>query len=404
MKSERRFGTRDAARTLAAIALSAAMTGLAWAEVPPAIEAGLRKMGPIVDPACTARLYRPSMPAKDITSGDSNIYPGIRVVRDQSFGTHPKDVVDIFTAEQGAAWRDVLIYVPGGGGDKIEIQNKESNAFYDNIGRWAARHGMVGVTMQRHASGSWDGGAKDISAMIQWLQANVSKYKGNSARMFIWAHSAGNVPVGTYIGRAELYGSRGVGLKGAIFMSAAPFNILPARTPPVDIPAMMAMFASAGKVCGESGGLQATAGALPGKSPGQPGGPPLPPPGGAEPAGPGTGARGAPPPMSGAPGAGGPAVDAATQLARSSLPGLTKSGVRIMLANAELDPGVDMTVDGGLTGFNKALNDALCAVGRQQCPTLLVARGHSHMSIVFSIDTTDTSVSDSVLTFIQSTR
>jgi hypothetical protein len=108
--------------------------------------------------------------------------------------------------------------------------------------------------------------------------------------------------------------------------------------------------------------------------------------------------------MSGAPGAGGPAVDAATQLARSSLPGLTKSGVRIMLANAELDPGVDMTVDGGLTGFNKALNDALCAVDRQQCPTLLVARGHSHMSIVFSIDTTDTSVSDSVLTFIQSTR
>jgi hypothetical protein len=30
-----------------------------------------------------------------------------------------------------------------------------------------------------------------------------------------------------------------------------------------------------------------------------------------------------------------------------------------------------------------------------------VAKGHSHMSIVFSIDTADTSVSDAVLAFIQ---
>jgi hypothetical protein len=392
-------------RAVAVLAASAAMTGLAWAQVPPAIEAELVKIGPIVDPACTAKLYRPLMPAQDITGADPNPYPGIRVVRDQSFGADQKDVVDLFTTEEGAASRDVLIYVPGGGGDKIEIQNKESNAFYDNIGRWAARHGMVGVTMQRHGSNTWDGGAKDVAAMIQWLQANVSKYKGNAARMFIWAHSAGNVPVGTYIGRPELYGPKGVGLKGAIFMSAAPFNILPVQAPPMDLAAMMAMMANAGKSCGETGGVTATAGALPGKSPGQPGGPPLMPASGAAPAGLGNGARGAPPPMSGPPrGGGGPAVDAATQLARSTLAGLTKSGVSIMLANAELDPGVDMKVNGGLTGFNHALNDALCSAGREHCPRLLVARGHSHMSIVFSIDTPDTSVSDGVLAFIRNIR
>jgi triacylglycerol lipase len=121
------------------------MAGLVWADVPPTIEAGLRKIGPIVDPACTAKLYRPLMPAKDITSGDPNPYPGVRVLRNQSFGKDPKDVVDIFAGDKGPASRDVLIYVPGGGGDKIEIQNKEANAFYDNIGRWAAKHGMAGI-------------------------------------------------------------------------------------------------------------------------------------------------------------------------------------------------------------------------------------------------------------------
>jgi hypothetical protein len=47
------------------------------------------------------------------------------------------------------------------------------------------------------------------------------------------------------------------------------------------------------------------------------------------------------------------------------------------------------------------LSDALCGVGPEHCPSLLVAKGHSHMSIVFSIDTADTSVSDAVLAFIQ---
>jgi hypothetical protein len=75
-----------------------------------------------------------------------------------------------------------------------------------------------------------------------------------------------------------------------------------------------------------------------------------------------------------------------------------------MLANAELDPGVDMKVNGGLTAFNQALNGALCSADRTQCPTLLVAEAHNHMSIVFSIDTPDTSVSDAALAFLRQVR
>jgi hypothetical protein len=363
----------------------------AEAQVPANIEEQLVKIGHIVDPPCTAKLYRPLMPANDISSSAAPLYPGITVVRDATFGPDPKDVVDIFSADKGPASRPVLIYVPGGPGNKIELQDKEANAFYDNIARWATKNGMVGVNMQRHGGQGWDAGAKDISAMIQWVEANISKYHGNPDRMFIWAHSAGNMPLGTYIGRPELYGPKGVGVKGVIFMSPAAFDIAPLELPPPPAGSNpFAMLADAGKTCGVKGGAFSSAGALPGRTEGQPGGPdaPFAPPG----------AR----PSGGPPaGFGGPPVDAATRLARSSLPELKKTSVKIMLANAELDPGADPAVNAGIMQFNQLLHDELCKEGPDHCPTLLYTKGESHMSIVFSIDTPDQTVSGPILAWMK---
>ena len=206
------------------IGLMALAAGAVHAQVPANIEAELKKIGQIVDPPCTAKLYRPLMPANDVNSTVTPLYPGITIARDVSFGPNPKDVVDIFTADKGGASRPVLMYIAGGAGNKIEQQDREANAFYDNIMRWATKNGMVGVNMQRHQGANWDDGGKDVSLMIQWVEANIAKYKGNPDRMFIWAQSAGNGPLGAYIGRPELWGPKGVGVKGAIFMSGQ-FNI-----------------------------------------------------------------------------------------------------------------------------------------------------------------------------------
>ncbi len=349
----------------------------AQAQVPAKIEAQLQKMGHIVDPACTARLYRSMMPKNDITSGVKQPYPGIAVTRNVSFGPDPKDAVDIFEANKGANSHAVLIYVPGGAGNKIEIQDKAANAFYDNIGRWATRNGMVAVLMQRHRGTQWDSGGKDIAMMIQWLQDNVAKYHGDAGHMFIWAHSAGNGPLGTYIGHPDLWGPKGVGVKGAIFMSGH-FNIAPSQPPATSADAQGATFGDAGKLCG-AGGPGSTAGALPGVQPGYPGGP--------EPA------------LAGGPGPRGPRpqMDEKTMLAQSNLPGIEKADIKIMLAAAELDPE-DRIV------FNKTLSDGLCGMGLSHCPVMLFAKGESHMSEVFSIDTPDRTVSGPVLKFIRSVK
>jgi Carboxylesterase family len=378
----RRNITRISCFALGALLLASLTARVADAQVPANIEAELVKMGHIVDPPCTAKLYRPMMPANDINSDVTPLYPGITVVRDQSFGPNPRDVVDIFSADKGPASRPVLIYVPGGVGNKIELQDKEANAFYDNIGRWATKNGMVGVNMQRHGSQEWDAGAKDISAMIQWVQANISKYHGNPDRVFIWAHSAGNVPLGNYIGHPELYGPKGVGVKGVIFMSAASFDIAPLQPPPVGGSNPMSILAGAGQTCGVKGGAFSAEGALPGRAAGQPGGP--------EPAG-------------GA-GFGGPPPDPAIQLTRSNLPELKKTTVKIMLANGDLDIGADPAVDGGLMPFNRMLHDELCKEGPAHCPTLLLAKGESHVSIVFSIDTPDTTVSGPILAWMKTVK
>ena len=137
---------------------------VAQAQVPPDIEAGLRKIGQIVDPGCTAKLYRPLMPANDVNSGVNPLYPGVTIARDISFGPHAKDLVDIFTADKGRGSRTVLMYISGGQGNKTEQQVREANAFYDNIGRWGMKNGMVVVTMQRHPGQNWDDGGKDVSA------------------------------------------------------------------------------------------------------------------------------------------------------------------------------------------------------------------------------------------------
>src|SRR5439155_14157540 len=159
-------------------------------------------------------------------------------------------------------------------------------------------------------------GGRDISLMIQWLQNNITKYKGNPDRMFIWAHSAGNGPLGIYVGHSELYGQKGVGLKGAIFMSGNPVQGLGAAGGPGGRGAGGGtdVLAGAGTTCGVTSGAGGSEGAISG------------------PSGVATGAAG---------GRGGPQIDAATQAARSNLPGFKSTKLAVVLARAELDPGVN---------------------------------------------------------------
>ena len=387
-------------RAIAAFAFVAAQaSSFAAAQVPEPIYQQLKAIGQVVDVSCTAKLYRPMMPANDYNSwwppgaaapdpSKAKLYPGVTVVRDTKFGANPKDLVDVFYGDKGPANRPVFIYVSGGAGNKIEQQDREANAFYDNIGRWGVKNGFVVVTVQRHPVTQWDDGGRDVAAAVDWVKDNIAQYHGDGARMVMASHSAGTLPTGVYVGHPERW-AHGVQIKGMIYMSGAPIPTvldsgavgagnLPSPNQPV-----------VGSTCGADPNQGNAHGNISGPS-------------GATPAGAayGSGATGVP---AAALAGGRPApLTDAQKAERDNLPGFLKTPVKVMLMRAELDPGVT----GDMTALDHAVHDKMCAVdgakakdGEGHCPLLVYNRRHSHVSEVFAFDSPDTSVSDPILTF-----
>jgi acetyl esterase/lipase len=332
------------------VGLAVATAGIALAEVPADIAKQLVAIGRGVCVPETAQVYRPLH--------TNPPYTGVSITRDISFGPDPKNVLDVFASEKGGGSRPVLIYVSGGAGNKQQ-GGPNGDVFYDNIMLWAVKNGMVGVNVQRRPGSAWDDPAKDIALVVQWVGENIAKHKGNPGRVFLWAQSAGNVPTATYVGHSEFWGPKGVGLKGVVFMSPPAFDILPATPPPVQ---------GGFGPCGQPNGAAAAA------SPG----------GRGDGKGKGGGGRGKQ-----------DQPDAATQLARSNLPGLSNSKVPFFLSVAELDPP-------NIIGFAETLRDQLCKAGH--CPTYTVFKDHSHISEVMSPDTADTSVTAPILKWIKSVK
>jgi hypothetical protein len=424
------------------------------AQVPPLVEAELVKMGRVVDPGCTGKLYRTLFDKNDyntywpvdaaMPNTKVKLYPGVTVTRDVSYGPQPKDLIDIFVPDKGGTNRTVFIFIPGGAGNKIEQQAVESNMFYDNIGTWAANNGMIGVTMQRGGTAA----GQNVALVIEWLQANVGKYKGNAADMFLMAHSAGTGPLTQYIGRPDLYG---LGVKGAIFMGAHPGIGIGGggarggagggagggggRGGGAATPSTATCLANAnvqaGPIRGPSSSLPnqgadaaAQRMALAGSSPWRWDGKqwmstgaaaPTPPAAGA--AGPGGGGvgRGGGAPAGGggrggapgtAPGAPQGSATAPAAPAFTVLDGFKSTRAAIALAWGELD--IDATAGAGMPTQSVAIHDELCKLegpkakdGVGHCPTMMWFKGESHMSEVFSFGSVDKTVSDQVLAFVK---
>src|ERR1700704_5799765 len=100
-------GRTTSLNTLAPFAIAALLgAGLppaALAQMPPDIAAKVAAMGRVVDPENTGKLYAPLQ--------EKEPYAGVKVSRDVKYGSDPRNVVDIFVPETGAAGRPVLMFV-----------------------------------------------------------------------------------------------------------------------------------------------------------------------------------------------------------------------------------------------------------------------------------------------------
>jgi acetyl esterase/lipase len=174
---------------------------------------GLATIGRVIDPPGTRALYAP---LHGPTPG-----PGVQVTRDVQYGPAARNRLDIFTADPaGSAAKPVLMFVHGGGfvaGDK----QTPGTPFNDNIGAWAARHGMVGVnvTYRLAPQDPWPAGPEDVGAAVHWARTHIVEHGGDPARLYLMGHSAGATHVTTYVAQPAFHRADGPGLAGLIASS-----------------------------------------------------------------------------------------------------------------------------------------------------------------------------------------
>jgi arylformamidase len=158
----------------------------------------LRTIGVEITPetiAATAALVAP------LHAGSST--EGVQIMRDRRYGPHDRHRLDVFEPQarsDGAL--PVLLFVHGGGfvmGDKTA----PNSPFYDNVGLWAVRNGMIGVTMTYRLAPEhrWPSGSDDVALAVKWLRENVAAHGGDINRVFVMGQSAGAVHVAGYVAR-----------------------------------------------------------------------------------------------------------------------------------------------------------------------------------------------------------
>lgn len=129
---------------------------------------------------------------------------GLHVTRDHDYGPDERQRLDIF-AMPGLEKAPVLVFAPGGGFVRGDKRSPSGQPFFDNIGGFAARHGMIGVTMNYRLAPAhqWPAGTDDMALAIDWLRANIAQYGGDSDRIYLAGTSAGAVHVGSYVALRE---------------------------------------------------------------------------------------------------------------------------------------------------------------------------------------------------------
>lgn len=179
----------------------------------PEIAAELHEIGPVVEVPRTSEMYRPLHPAEppeDLT-----------VARDVAYGPHERHVLDVFAArDKGAAnsRKPVLVYIHGGG-FRAGAKRLPGQPFYDNVGIWAARNGMVGVTISYRLAPEhvYPAGVEDLSLAVDYLREHVSGHGGDPQRIFLWGHSAGAAHAADYIATVPAHGIAGAVLTSGIY-------------------------------------------------------------------------------------------------------------------------------------------------------------------------------------------
>lgn len=193
------------------------MAGQAMAQMPPEVAAKLKEIGPVLNPQmiqATFDIYIPRV---------VKAYPGVSSTEDIAYGPDERHKLDVFApAARPERAMPVVLFVPGDGyvgGAK----NRPGVPFYQNVGVFFARNGVVGITMNYRLApkAPWPAGGEDVAAALHWVKQNISKFGGDPERIFMFGQSAGGTHAAHYAFDERLQPAGGNdGVAGTILQSA----------------------------------------------------------------------------------------------------------------------------------------------------------------------------------------
>lgn len=143
---------------------------------------------------------------------------GCEVVRDLPYGTHPRQVLDVYRP-RGARAAPVIVFVHGGafvrGGKDINA------AMYGNVLRWFARRGWVGINVEYRLApeAMHPQGALDVAAACDWVARHAAAHGGDPGAICLIGHSAGGTHAASYACDPSL-GFMGRHLRALVLVSA----------------------------------------------------------------------------------------------------------------------------------------------------------------------------------------
>jgi len=126
-------------------------------------------------------------------------------------------VPDGVTKENGAA--PVVVFAHGGA--FVEGDKERTPEVYGNVLRRLARGGVVGVNMEYRLAPEfkYPAASDDVAGALAWTRANIARFGGDPARIFLMGHSAGAAHTGSYAYDARRHGKDGPRIAGHIVVS-----------------------------------------------------------------------------------------------------------------------------------------------------------------------------------------
>jgi len=162
-----------------------------------ALTAALRAIGPRWQQDIRAAGVRTKALYEPLLAEASARQCGIQIDRDIPYGTHPRQILDVYRPmdARGAA---VVVFVHGGA--FIRGTKDTSVQMWSNVLRWFAQQGFVGVNVEYRLADAADypGGAQDVARACGWVQAHIDKFGGTPHRVCLMGHSAGGTHVASY--------------------------------------------------------------------------------------------------------------------------------------------------------------------------------------------------------------